>query len=69
MLFQISQKEILFQVLYQPSYNLAMWPPPLRFIIVSFQKKPFFPLQFVQEENISGNSIERKVYILIYFEN
>ena len=26
-LFQISQKERLFHVLYQPSYNLAMWSP------------------------------------------
>ena len=26
-LFQISQKEILFHVLHQPSYNLAMWCP------------------------------------------
>ena len=28
-----------------------------------------FPLQFGREDNISGNSIERRVYILIYFEN
>ena len=26
-LFQISQKERIFHVLYQPSYNLAMWSP------------------------------------------
>ena len=26
-LFQISQKEILFHVSYQPSHNLAMWSP------------------------------------------
>ena len=26
-LFQISQKERHFHVLYQPSYNLAMWSP------------------------------------------
>ena len=26
-LFQISQKERLFHVLYQPSYNLTMWSP------------------------------------------
>ena len=26
-LFQILQKERLFHVLYQPSYNLAMWSP------------------------------------------
>ena len=26
-LFQISQKERLFHVLYQPSYNLAKWSP------------------------------------------
>ena len=26
-LFQISQKERLFHVLYQPSYNLAVCPP------------------------------------------
>ena len=38
-------------------------------IVAPFWKRPFFPLQFGQEENISGNSIERRVYILIYFEN
>ena len=60
-LFQISQKERLFHVLYQPSYNHAMWSP----FIAPFQKRPFFPLQFGQEENISGKSTERRVYWFI----
>ena len=33
---------------------------PLRSIIAPFQKRLFFSLQFGQEENISGNSIERR---------
>ena len=33
-------------------------PPSL----APFQKGPFFPIQFGQEQNISGNSIERRVY-------
>ena len=60
-LFQISQKERLFHVLYQPSYNLAM-SSPRRSIIAPFQKSPFFPPQLGQEQNISGNSVERRVY-------
>ena len=52
--------------LYQPSDNIAMWSP---FLHPSKKKSLFFPLQFGSEENISGNSIERRVYILIYFEN
>ena len=35
---------------------------PLRLITASFQNIPFFPHQFGQEENISGNSIETRVY-------
>ena len=50
--------------IYQPSDNIAMW-----FLLTPFQKRSLFPLQFGQEDNISGNSIERRVYILIYFEN
>ena len=64
-LFQISLKKRLFHVLYQPSYNLAVWPPSLHYSISPFQKSPFFPLQFGQEENIYGNSIERRVYWFI----
>ena len=59
-LFQISQKERLFHVLYQPSDNLAIWS-----LLAPFQKSTFFPLQFGQEENISGNSIESRVYWFI----
>ena len=57
-LFQISQKEILFHVLYQPSDNVAMRFPFLH----PSKKRLFFPIQFGQEENISGNSIESRVY-------
>ena len=38
-------------------------------LLAPFQKRPFFPFQFEQEENISGqeenisgNSVERRVY-------
>ena len=58
-LFQISQKEILFHLLYQPGAlgdNFAMWPPFFHL------PKKAFPLQFGQEENISGTSIEGRVY-------
>ena len=39
---------------------LQYGPPSLH--ITPFQKRPFLPFQFGQEENISGNSIERRVY-------
>ena len=39
---------------------LQCGPPSLHFC--TFPKIPFLPLQFGQEENISGNSIERRVY-------
>ena len=62
-LFQISQKERLSCITSAKlqSCNVA----PLRFIIAPFQKRPFLPLQFGQKENISGNSIERRVYWVI----
>ena len=56
-LFQISQKERLFRALYEPSDNLAMWSPSC-----TLPKRPFSPLQFGQEEIISGYSIESRVY-------
>ena len=57
-LFQISQKERLFHLLWQPSVfgnTLTMWFPFLH-----PSKKD--TLQFGQEGNISGNSVERRVY-------
>ena len=53
-LFQISQKERLFHVLYEPSDNLAMWSP-----LLHPSKKGFsFPF-----------SLDKKrIYIYIYLE-
>ena len=54
-LFQISEKDILFHLLWQPSAlggNLTMHSP----------KKTSFLLQFGQEENITGHSTERRAY-------
>ena len=45
--------------LYQPSDVLQCGP-----LLAPFQKRSIFPLQFGQEENISGNSIERRVIYL-----
>ena len=47
--------------LYQPSDNTAMWSS----LFHPSRKRYFFPFQFGQEENISGNSIERRVYWFI----
>ena len=52
-LFQISQKET-FSSLISTKYSVA----PL---LAVFQKRSFIPLQFGQEDNISGNSNERRV--------
>ena len=35
-------------------------------LLAPFQKRSLFPLQFGQEESISGNSIERRVYWFIW---
>ena len=53
-LFQISQKET-FSSLISTKYSVAT-------ILALFRKMRFFPLQFGQEDNISGNSTERRVY-------
>ena len=53
-LFRISQKDTLFHLLCQPSAlwsNLTMRPP-----FFHLQKRPSSPLQFGQEENISGHT-------------
>ena len=49
-----------YLVYYQLSDNLAMCP-----LSCTLPKKPFFTFQFGQEENISGNSIKRRVYWFI----
>ena len=43
--------------LYQPSDKIAMWS----LFLHPSKKGLSFPFQFGQEENISGNSIERRV--------
>ena len=52
---------------YLISTKLAIILPcgPPCFIIAHFQKRPFFPHQFGKEEDISGSSIERRVYWFI----
>ena len=59
----VFQSLTLISYLYQPSDNIAVWSP---FLYPS--KKVSLPLQFGQEENISGNAI-LKESLLIYFEN
>ena len=52
----ISQKDRIFHLLWQPSArggNLTMW---------TLQERPSSPLQFGQEENIPGHSIEGRAY-------
>ena len=61
-LFQISEKERLFHLLYQPNCNLAISSLFLQ------PSKKGLSLRFslgMQEENISGNSIEGRVYWFI----
>ena len=63
-LFQISQKERLFHLLWQPGTlggNLIM-----RSSFLHPSKKPSSPLQLGQEENIPGHPIERRTYWFIY---
>ena len=43
---------------WEYSHNVVPFLPP-------FQKRPFFPLQFGQGENISGNSTERRFYSFV----
>ena len=50
-------KRSLFHLLYQPSALGDVVP-----LLAPFQKRSFFPFQFGQEENISENSTERRVY-------
>ena len=44
----------------QVSYNLAMWSSLLHYC--TLPKEAFFPHQFRKEEDISGSSIEKRVY-------
>ena len=61
-LFQISQKEKLFHLLYDNQVLLgiisqcACGPPSW-----TLQKRHFFPLQFGKKNNIFGHSIEKRV--------
>ena len=60
-LFQISQNERLFHPQWQPNAlgdNLKQRGPTS----CTLQKTPFFPLNYGQEENISGHPTERRVY-------
>ena len=62
-LFQISQKERPFHLLWHPSAlwgNLTKCPPSC-----TLQKRTSCLLQFGQEENIPGRSIERRAYWFI----
>ena len=65
-LFQISQKERLFHVLYQPSYNLAMWSPFASFLHLSENTFPS-PSVWARREYIW--KLNWKQSLLIYFEN
>ena len=59
-LFQISQKERLFHLSGQPSAlggNITMCPPSS-----TTQKRPSCPLQFGQEENMPGHSVQWRAY-------
>ena len=40
---------------------ISLCCPPSHILL----KRPFFPFQFGQEENISGNSTERRIYRFI----
>ena len=59
-LFQVSQKEGLF-ISYDNQVLLRVFshcdPPSC-----TLQERPSSPLQFGQEENIPGHSIERRAY-------
>ena len=59
-LFQISQKERLFHVSYQSSYNLAMWS---LFIapIAPFQKRPVFPVLSCQSAPCSYRQSRNRI--------
>ena len=62
-LFQISQKERLFNLVWQPSAlggTVHNMPPTPSFL--HLPKKFSSPLQFGQEENIPEYSIERRAY-------
>ena len=61
-LFQISQKDRLFYLLWQPSTpggNFKCSPPSC-----TLQKRPYSPLQFGQKQNMPEQSIERRAYLL-----
>ena len=62
-LFQISQKEWLFYLLWQQGalgVDLTMWP--CKKGCCTLQKRLSSPPQVGQEENISGHSVERRAY-------
>ena len=58
--FQISQKQRLFHLLYRPSAlgdNVLMRPH----FTCTLPKRSFFTLQLGKEDNLSGNSIKKRV--------
>ena len=58
--FQISQKERLFHLLYRPS-ALGDNLPMRSHFTCTLPKRPFFTLQLGKEDNLSGNSIKKRV--------
>ena len=63
-LFQISQKERLFDLLWQPSAlgsNLTMWPPSC-----TLQKRPSSLVHFGQKLNILDSQLKKKFTDLVW---
>ena len=67
-LFQIWQKDRLFHILYQPSYNLAMWTPFASLLHPS-KKGLSFPLSLGGARREYIWKLNWKESLLIYFEN
>ena len=61
--FKFHRRRDFFMSYINQVMILQCGPPSLH--CCTFPKRPFFPLQFGQEENISGNSIERRDYWII----